>query len=91
MQNVPRHEPRRGAIMVLLDNKPELEDGDIVAWQWISSRPDSRIILAIWEGRKGRDGRGRFVPSGHPEELIGCLDGIQYTAKDLVRPGAPLF
>jgi hypothetical protein len=68
-------------MQVIIDETSSLQQGDLVAWQF---REGDIVMLTHWWGPTGRDGNGRFVAKGSPEEHF-SLDVMRYRPGDGLR------
>lgn len=69
-------------LTTLIDPNPALEEGDLVAFQWIQNGVPGTIMFSCWRGPTGGDGNGHFVKKGSPDEHFE-LDHLKYRVKDL--------
>jgi hypothetical protein len=83
----PRPEPETPHYLLLttlIDPNSPLEEGDLVAVQWTTKGVPGDVLFWRWWGPTGRDGNGRFVKKGSPDEYYE-LDGMKYCVKDFSR------
>jgi hypothetical protein len=82
----PSPKPQSYLLLTTLVNpKGPLEEGGLVAFGW--PREDGtagNVMFFCWWGPTGRDGNGRFVKKGSPEEHF-ATDGMRYCVNDLNR------
>ena len=89
---VPLRQPTPSAapyllLTTLIDPNTDLRKGDLVAVTWMKNGAPGDVLFWRWWGPTGRDGKGRFVEKGSPDEHYET-DGMKYCVKDL-RPHGP--
>jgi len=79
----PPKAPSYLLLTTMVDSDTPLEEGDLVAFQLNQNSP---VMFQYWWGPTGRDGAGRFIKKGSPDECY-QLDGLKFSAKDCAKYG----
>jgi hypothetical protein len=74
-------------LQTLVDPNTPLEEGDLVAGQFV---PGKEVMFSYWLGPTGRDCDGRFIKKGSPHEAT-RLDWMKYTEDSLRRGGVSKY